>query len=269
VTDTLDEQLVLHDAAALCSVAMLRPAGIEPGQVMAIFGLDLDREALLTALEPALQTAWPDRPSAPEGDLEQFLREAYARIVARSDDVSRDEGFVPAARWRDGARDIFLEHVQLDVMALVGGVRAEGLWFAFGETHDTAPLHELIVAGMMIKARAVGAFLVGPAARHADELTAVQFFPAGQWVAARDEKVANQVISLLPLVHKQTAHLTMSRPVPSEIAVYRPGTYRHIVELLLTLLEQFVKSVDGRLLHDEFRVWAEGLREELEPPNWP
>jgi hypothetical protein len=152
------------------------------------------------------------------------------------------------------------EHLRDEIDALIGGVRAEGLWAAFTEVDDTVALHELIHAGMLIKLRVVGAFLVLPPSRFSDELTADEFFAAGQWQELRDGTLAANVASYQQLTHKQIAHLTLTRPIPEDKLVYRPRSYHHLVLDLITLLEQFTTAVDLRLLPEWWPEWAGELR---------
>jgi hypothetical protein len=85
---TLDEQLGLHDAAELCSVALMRPGSLTPEELEPIIGLDLRPSSVLEALAPALDTAWPERPEE-VGDLEGFLRHARTRDHLLRQDVGR------------------------------------------------------------------------------------------------------------------------------------------------------------------------------------
>jgi hypothetical protein len=71
----LDDQLLLHDAAALVGVALLKRGGDSE-----IIGLGFDREELLSRLAPALALAWPDRPEDVE-DLEAFLSDAWRHVI--------------------------------------------------------------------------------------------------------------------------------------------------------------------------------------------
>lgn len=264
MSEILDQQLALHDAASICDLGLLRPATLRNGEALQIFGEELDRERLLEHLAPALDLAWPDRPRDPD-DLEAFLREAYTKVVVHSRRLAGEEGFVPAALWTDHGRELLLEHLREDVEALIGGVRAEGLWFAFGELGDTAALGELIHTGMLIKLRALGAFLVLKPSRHDDELTAAEFFQAGSWEEARDGGLSRNVVANQKLVHKQIAHLTITRPLPEDRNIYRPSSYLHVVDEQLQLLEQFSNAVDLRLLPDWWSKWVAGLRERLFP----
>jgi hypothetical protein len=263
---TLREQLILHDASQLCAILKIRPAGMDHAQMMAAFGLELDREGILAELAPALRSAWPDHPE-PDEDLISFCDEAYERIITRASDLAGEHGFVPAARWLDRAREVLLEHLRLEVDAIVGGARAEELWFAFGAVPDTQPLYDLVHAGLMIKLRAVADFLIGSPSSHHDELRAAQFFPVGEWEAARDSETTAELKRIQTLVHKQIAHLTMTRPPPEERDVYRPSTYRYVVGTAITLLEAFTQNVDHRLLTDWWTEWLAGLRGHLDP--WP
>ena len=247
----------------MCNLGLLRAATLDGGEPLPIFGTELDRAGLLAELAPALDIAWPDRADEFD-DLESFLRDAYSKIVAHLNALSGDD-FVPAGRWTDTGRELLLEHLRQDVDALIGGARAEGLWFAFGETSDTAPLVELIHSGMLIKLRAVGAFLVLKPSRHDDELTAADFFPAGAWENARDAKLAALVLNNQRLVHKQIAHLTITRPLPEDKNIYRPTSYIQVVSEMLTLLEQFTQAVDPRLLPEWWKDWVAELQAGLIP----
>lgn len=227
----------------------------------------MPRDALIEALRPALDLAWPGQPLE-VGDLDPLLREARTRILEAATALAGADGFVPAALWTNTGREILLEHLRLDIAMLVGGVRAEGLWFAFVETPDTEPLAELIIAGMLIKLRAVGAFLVHKPSTRPDELTAAQFFPTGAWELARSDETTQRVLRLQVPVHKQVAHLTISRPYPDELDVYRPSTYRPLVEDLLALLEQFADHVDARLVSDGWTDSIRALRTRLSAESW-
>jgi hypothetical protein len=50
----------------------------------------------MAQLKPALDFAWPERP-AELGDLPSFLEEALDRFQAKSEEITGDEGLVPAA----------------------------------------------------------------------------------------------------------------------------------------------------------------------------
>jgi hypothetical protein len=260
---TLNEQLLLHDAAELCGVALLRPATIPGADPFPIIGFEFDLDALMRELTPALDIAWPER-SRDIADFERFLHEAYSRCVQKAELLSDQEAFVPAASWRSASRDVLLEHLRRDLDALVGGVRAEGLWRAFTETDDTAPLAELVETGLLIKLRALGDFFILKPSSYHDELRAAQFFPTGKWADIRDAKAAERMLINQRAIHKEIAHLTVSRPLPEEIAVYRPGHYRGLVEDLLALLDQFTGAVDTRLLPNWWPDWVAGLRPRLD-----
>jgi hypothetical protein len=262
VDETPNAQLLMHDAASLCGVALLRAASRAEGHLEPIIGTQMDRDRLLEDLRSALDVVWPDRPPDVT-DLEAFLREAYRRFVSRADALAGEDGFVPAARWREQARDLLLEHLQAEIEALVGGVRTEGFWHSFGAVSDIEQLGELVAAGMLIKLRSVGAFLVLPPSRYEDELTAAAFFSAGKWDQARDEAIAERIARNQKLTHKQIAHLTLTRPLPEETSVYRASTYLYLVQDVLTLLEQFTAAVDPRLLPDRWPEWLGGVRPRL------
>lgn len=219
-----------------------------------MLGLNLAREELLGRFRPALTIAWPDR-SDEVDDLEGFLLAARKRIVARSEVLADAEGFVPAGQWTEHSRHLLLENLRLEVEALVGGVRPEGLRQAFDGTGDTAPLLELVESGMLIKVRSAGAFLVIPPTHHQDELTAAEFFGAGKSEDVRYPDVAASVLATQITIHKQIAHLTISRPLPEEIGVYRTGSFRGLVGEVLSMLVEFSEAVDQRLLPDWRQKW--------------
>ena len=248
----------------MCSFALLRPASLEDEEPQPILGTRFLPGGWMERLRPTLDTVWPDRPERVE-DVESFLGEAHRRIVAHAESLAGEQGFVPAARWERHARDLLLEHLRLEVDALLGGVHAERLWRAFDETADTAPLGELVATGMMIKLRSVGGFLVLPPTHHEDELTAAEFFAAGRWEEARSKNIAERVDATRKLLHKQIAHLTISRPFPEEIEVYRPSSYRSPVNDLLTLLEEFGEAVDRRLAPEWWPDWLTSARLRFDP----
>jgi len=61
------------------------------------------------------------------------------------------------------------------------------------------------------------------------------------------------------LIHKQIAHLTITRPLPEETGVYRLSTYLYLMQDIVGLLEQFSAAVDARLLPDWWQEWVAGL----------
>jgi hypothetical protein len=184
-------------------------------------------------------------------------------MVARAKALSGQPGFVPAAQWRVPARDLFMEHLQYEVDAIIGGVRAEGFWQAFNALEEIAPLEELISTGILIKLRSLAAFLVRPPSSYADELTATAFFEVGRWEELRDAETAARVLAIQKPIDKQVAHLTLTRPLPEEIGTYRPSTYLHLTLDSLTLLEQFTATVDLRLLPEWWRDWVTQARPRL------
>ena len=67
------------------------------------------------------------------------------------------------------------------------------------------------------------------------------------------------------LVHKQIAHLTITRPLPEDKNIYRPTSYIQVVSEMLTLLEQFTQAVDPRLLPEWWKDWVAELQAGLIP----
>jgi hypothetical protein len=67
------------------------------------------------------------------------------------------------------------------------------------------------------------------------------------------------------LVHKQIAHLTITRPLPEDKNIYRPSSYSQVVSEVLTLLEQFTQAVDPRLLPEWWTDWVAQLQARLIP----
>ena len=259
--EILDQQLWLHDAAGACELALLRAAGRPGAEDGPIVGDQLGRERIVAALTPALDLVWPGwtRGMIDDEGLEAFLRNAYGRIVKGLDSLSSTEDFVPAALWRESVRELLLEHLRAEVEALIGGVHAEGLWFAFDSVRDTSALVELIQSGMLIKLRLVGAFLLGSPSRYDDELTAAQFFTAGTWKQLRDNDLAAAIAQWQLPVHKDVAHLTVSRPLPEERGVHLPNGYRHLVLTQAKLIVQFGEAVDERLVPGWWGDWIGGL----------
>jgi hypothetical protein len=94
-----------------------------------------------------------------------------------------------------------------------------------------------------------------PPTHHQDEPTAAEFFGAGKWEDVRDPDVAASVLATQITIHKQIAHLTISRPLPEEIGVYRTGSFRGLVGEVLSMLVEFSEAVDQRLLPDWRQKW--------------
>ncbi len=256
---TLEDQVVLSDAAGLVSYLQLRPGGSADNPIIAH---DYSLTRLLAALERALELSWPDRPGQ-VSDLEQFLPEAYRRFVATSDALATDGAYVEAARWSAEGRNQLLEHVKLEIEALVGGVKVEDLWQSFETTGDTAPLKVLIENGLLVTYRSHASFLVGPPNRFEDEICAADFFPIGEWEEKRNPVLVQQLVAGSKYVNKQVAHLTVSRPLANVISIYRPGSYADLTREVVELMDQFTELVDPLLLPDWWHDWLDSQIEEL------
>ena len=223
--------------------------------------MDQDRLlAVLDRLRPGLELVWEDRTEPPE-DRVRFFDEAHHRAVEELHELAGEEDFIPAGLWESEPRDLLLEHLRDEVDALIGGVKTEEIWQSFSGVPATEQITELVVTGILIKFRAVGAFLVLPASRYGDELTAADFFPADGWEAARTDELAARVLDAQELVHKQIAQVTITRPFPEEKWVARG--YSEAVEPLITLLEDFTRGVDPSLVPDWWTDWIAQLRPRL------
>ena len=254
---------MLHDVAGSCSSALVYLRYDVAADLVPSLPGEPWSEALLDRLGPGLDLVWPDRPSSPE-NVERFLGEAFRRAVEGLNQMKTVEDVIPAAHWTDNARDLFLEHLGEEVDALVGGVHTEPIWMGFGNVSATEAITELTATGMLTKLRAVGEFLVGlPRSRYQDELRAADFFPAAKWVDLRTEELAEHVLTNQKLFHKQIAHVTITRPIPSEKWTYRPSSYFSIVTDLLALLQEFTDSADERLIPHWWREWTPKLSDQL------
>jgi hypothetical protein len=174
-----DDQLMLHDAAAYCGVLLLRPGKLDDTEEPAIVGEGVDRVLLMAHLKPALDFAWPERP-AERGDLASFLEEALDRFQVKSEEIADDERFVPAAMFADTGRSLVFEHLKLELIDVLGGVETEDLWSSFDALSATAPIKQLTQAGLRIKMRSLGSFLLGSPSHFDDEIAAAEFFPTGR-----------------------------------------------------------------------------------------
>ena len=256
---TIDDQLVLHDAAALCSYLMLRPGKLPDEDAPPILGEEMDPALIVAKLKPALDLAWPDHPDKPEA-IAPFLEAAATRFEEKAKEMAGAEGFVPAAQvMTDMSRDLVFEHLKQELTDVLGGVETEHFWDSFDALDATAPIKQLTRAGLLIKFRSLGSFLVGAPNRFDDEIAAEEFFPAGRWKEVRDERVSGDVAAYGRVINKGFAHLTLTRPLPEERDVYRPASYRPSLEELVQLFEEFTENVDPRLLPDWWRGWFAGV----------
>lgn len=255
---TVDAQIALNDGANLVSYLRLRPGGSSEHQIL---GKDFPLEGVLAALEPALEIAWTDRPEQIP-DLDEFLEEAYQRIVANADVLAAKPSYIAAARWTVEGRNHLLEHLRHELDAVLGGVEAEDFWQAFGTLVETAPLAFLVENGMQVIFRSLASFLVDSSnERFEDELCAADFFPIGEWERVRDERITAHLVKRSRLINKQVAHLTHARPQVEEIAIYRPRSYRDPARDVVEMLNQFTIAADPRLLPDWWSGWISDSRD--------
>jgi hypothetical protein len=258
---TIDDQQVLHDAGALCAYLLLRPGKLPGEDDPPVIGEELDRSAVLAGLVPALDLAWPDRTDQPD-ELVPFLEEAGSRIQAKAEEMAGAEGFVPAALVMTSmSRDLVFEHLKQELTDVLGGIETEDLWEAFDAVEATAAIKQLTRAGLLIKIRSLGSFLVGRANKYEDEIAAEEFFPTGGWKTARDEKLAARIATHSRTVNKGIAHLTLTRPLPEDRDVYRPASYRTFLEEIVLMFEAFTDKVDERLLPSWWKEWFDGFAE--------
>lgn len=61
----------------------------------------------------------------------------------------------------DAGRDLVFEHLKQELTDVLGGVETEHFWDAFDALEATASIKQLTLAGLMIKLRSLGSFLVG------------------------------------------------------------------------------------------------------------
>jgi hypothetical protein len=259
---TIDEQLLLHDAAGYCDYLRLRPATLPGEGPPPILGEEMDRDLIVAALAPALELAWQDFPAEPEA-IGPFLEEAVERFEAKAAAMSGSEDFVPAAEvMTAGSRDLTFEHLKQELGDVLGGIDTEDFWRSFDSLDVIAPIKHLALAGLLIKMRSLGSFLIGRANKFEDEIAAVEFFPTGRWKQVRDASLCDQVLAYDRMVNKSFAHLTLSRPLPEERDIYEPASYRPELEILVQLFETFTENVDHRLLPDWWREWLTGFAEQ-------
>jgi hypothetical protein len=258
---TIDDQLVLHDAAALCGYLMLRPGKLKDEEEPPIVGEEIDQAVIFARLKSALDLAWPDHTEQPEA-IAPFLESATARFQAKAREMSGAEGFVPAAQVLTSiSRDLVFEHLKQELTDVLGGIESEDFWDAFDTLEATASIKHLTRAGLLIKLRSLGSFLVGAPNKFDDEIAAEEFFPAGRWEEVRDERISSGVAAYNRIINKGFAHLTLTRPLPEDRDIHRPGSYRPSLDELVQLFEQFTENVDPRLLPEWWRDWFAGFAE--------
>lgn len=185
-----------------------------------------------------------------------FLEVAVDRVLETAKGLRQEEGYVPAVAFLRLARDEFFEHLRAELQDVRGGVQTEDLWQAFDNLEATAPIKQLTQAGLRIKLRALGAFLLAkPQNRYDDEMCASEFFPAGEWEQLRDAEISETIRHTQGLADKQIAHVTLTRPLPEEREVYAAASYRLQLEGIVRVFGQFAEAVDERLLPEWWPDW--------------
>ena len=244
---------------------------IRPGKLSedepepSIIGSSVGTARIIERLSPALEISWPDHPTEPE-DLKAFLEEASKRLFDAAAALKDDPGFVPAATFTRVSRDLTLEHVKLEFEDVRGGVETEALWQSFGALEATVSIKNLTRAGLAIKLRALGAFILSGRTWRDDEMTADDFFPKDQWKERRDSRLSKTLEKELGFANKQVAHITLTRPLPEDIEVYA-GSQRPQFERIVRLFAQFDEQVDDRLVPEWWPVWFAEFAGGLVPKN--
>jgi hypothetical protein len=218
-----------------------------------IVGTSVPVSGIMERLSPALEIGWPDHPAEPE-DLVAFLEEASTRLFQAAAALKTDPGFVPAAGFSRLSRNLVLEHVKVEFEDARGGIESEDLWQSFDAHESTAPIKRLTRAGLTIKLRALGAFILFGRTWRDDEMAADDFFPEGDWKKARNSWVAETLEKELGFANKQVAHITLTRPLPEDIEIYA-GSARAEFDRILTLFAEFNDRVDNRLLPQWWSKW--------------
>ena len=226
-----------------------------------IIGSSVGATKVIERLAPGLEIAWPDHPTVPE-DLKAFLEGASARLYAAADGLKDEPGFVPAAGFTRNSRDLFFEHVKAELEDVRGGIETEYPWEAFDALDATAPIRRLTRAGLLIKLRALGAFILFGATRRDDEMTAADFFPMDAWKGKRNAEIAEILMKELGFANKQVAHITLTRPLPEDIELYA-GSGRPQFERIVGLFTEFDRAVDRRLPPDWWSEWFSEFRRGL------
>lgn len=223
-----------------------------------IAAVSIGTAKIMERLGPALRIAWPDHPAEP-GDLKFFLEAAAGRLLETAAELKDEPGFVPAAGFTRISRDRTFEYVCAELEDVRGGVETEDLWQSFDALDATAPIRRIAHAGLAIKLRALGAFILfGPTWRD-DEMNAADFFPKGDWDASRDAVTAEILERDLQLTNKQVAHITLSRPLPEDIEMYG-GSSGPELDWIVGLFIEFDGAVDHRLLLAWWSPWFEDFR---------
>ena len=259
---TIDRQLRLVEAAEGSQALLIRSARLPGEPEPPIVGESYDRAKILEGLASALEEAWPDFPKDP-ADLKAFLESASERMYAAAEALKDEPDFVPAAGFTRISRDMTFEYVKLEFDDVWGGLETEDLWQCFDAIDATAPIKRLTRAGLTIKLRALGAFILFGTTFRDDEMTAADFFPKDAWKEKRDADVSGILEKELKFANKQVAHITLTRPLPEDIEVYS-GSQRPEFERVVKLFSEFNETVDERLVPDWWSGWFTTFRAECE-----
>ncbi|HEV2858094.1 MAG TPA: hypothetical protein VGW80_06800 [Solirubrobacterales bacterium] len=252
--ETIDQQLLLVGSGETCQAMLVRPSRITEEEPEApIVGTSVSLSKIIERLSPALEIGWPDHPAEPK-DLEAFLEEASTRLFDAAAALKTSPNFVPAAGFARISRDLIFEHVKVELEDARGGIETEDLWRSFDALESTAPIKRLTRAGLTIKLRALGAFILFGRTWRDDEMTADDFFPEGDWKRARDAQVSEALEKELGLANKQVAHITLTRPLPEDIEVYA-GSGLSEFNRIIALFAEFERAVDSRLLPPWWSDW--------------
>jgi hypothetical protein len=124
-------------------------------------------------------------------------------------------------------------------------------WAAAGTpTFMAQAAHNALVESFAIHARGVGGFLYD-VPRH-DDMSASDWFAAGEWAALRTADPRPEIADARHRVNKEIAHLTYAR-VDQGSPLW---PHRELVERLRTDLFRFVDNVDPRLVCPGFKGGA-------------
>jgi hypothetical protein len=258
------EQIALSNAISWVDSLLIHEANNGPSVAD-----KLGAALVVQSLAPVLTIAWPDRPDVVE-DLDAFVAQARARLLAYLREQEGGASFVPAVGWDHGGRVHLLEHMRADVEQIVGGHRAWDFIEALAVLAGGESVRQLAQAGLDIKIRAVTSFLLGgaPSKRYeANELTAAQFFAAGEWGKIRSPRATTELQAYSDSVSKLVAHLTAERPRVEDLDRYN-GDRQWPVLLLLHLLGEFGAAVDAELVPGWLPGWASTVGRDMYHPTY-
>jgi hypothetical protein len=252
------EQVALSNAISWVDSLLIHDANHGPSVAQ-----KLGAPLVLQSLEPVLAFAWPERPDVE--DLDGFVLQARARLLAYLRGQKGGASFVTAVEWDHCGRVHLLEHLRADVDQIVGGRRAWDFVEALAFLAGGESVSRLAHAGLDIKIRAVTSFLIGepPRGRYeAHELTAVQFFAPGKWGEIRSPRATSELLRYSGSVSNVVAHLTAERPRLEDLDRYT-GDPSWPVQLLLQLLGEFGAAVDAELVPDWLPDWASSVGRDM------